>query len=104
LTVIAFEGAAWSKPWTIPLVMKSRVLSGSLIWNTSDQGHESSARRRAGLSSALKFLLLMDLVVRATLLTYMDATTGQWSVVASESTGTVASMSLVTQMWLRTYL
>jgi hypothetical protein len=47
LTVIAFVGAAWSKPWTIPLVTKSRTLSGSLIWNTLDQGHESSAQRRA---------------------------------------------------------
>jgi hypothetical protein len=100
--LIAFVGAAWSKPLTIPLVTKSRTLSESLIWNTSDQGHESSARRRAGLSRALKFLLLMDLVVGATLLTNTDATTGEWSVVASESTHTVASMSLVRQMWSRT--
>jgi hypothetical protein len=88
-------GAAWSKPLTIPLVTKSRTLSGSLIWYTSDQGQESNARRSAGLSRALKFLLYMDLVVGATLLTDTAATTGEWSVVASESTLRVASRSLV---------
>jgi hypothetical protein len=50
----------------------------------------------------LKFLLLMDLVVGATLLTNTDATTGELSVVASERTRTLASMSLVTQKWPRT--
>jgi hypothetical protein len=56
LTVIDLTGAAWSKPLTIPLVIKPKTLSGSLIPYTSDHGQVSSARRRAGLSGALKFL------------------------------------------------
>jgi hypothetical protein len=95
-------GAAWSKPLTIPLVMKSRTLSGSLIPYTSDHGQASSARRSAGISRALKFLLSIVFKVGATLLTLMDAITGKWLVVESVRTATVASRSLVTQTWLRT--
>jgi hypothetical protein len=102
LTVMDLTGAAWSKPLTIPLVIKSKTLSRSLIPYMSDHGQVSSARRRASLSRALKFPLSMDLVVEATLLTVTAATTGEWSVVASESTLTVFSRSLVTQTWLRT--
>jgi hypothetical protein len=65
-------------------------------------GPRVKCSEESGLSSALKFLLLMDLVVGATLLTNTDATTGELSVVASERTRTLASMSLVTQKWPRT--
>jgi hypothetical protein len=61
-----------------------------------ERSKESKAVKRA------KFLLSMDLVVGATLSTDMDTMTGKWSVVASESTLTVASRSWVMQMWLRT--
>jgi hypothetical protein len=104
LTVMDLMGAAWSKPLTIPLVTKSKTLSGSLIPYTSNHGQVSSARRRAGLSKALKFRLFMVLVVGATLSTLTAATTGEWSVVESASTLTVASRSFVTQTWSRTDL
>jgi hypothetical protein len=57
---------------------------------------------RASLSRALKFLLFRVFWVGVTLLTLMAATTGEWSVVKSVRTLTVASRSFVTQTWSRT--
>jgi hypothetical protein len=102
LTVILYMGAARSMPWTMPLLTNVRTMSGSLIWYTSAQSQDSSAQRRAGGSSCLKFLRSMVLVEGVTLLTDTDVSRGKWSVVVSESTLTVATRSLVTQMWSRT--
>jgi hypothetical protein len=70
---------------------------------TSDQGQNSRAWMRAGLSRALKFLRFRVFWVGVALLTLMAATTGKWSVVESVRTVTVASRSFVTQTWSRTY-
>jgi hypothetical protein len=76
-------------------------MSGSLILYTSAQGQDSSTQRRAGRSSCLKILRSMALVDGAILLTDMDPRRGKWSLVVSESTLTVATRSLVTQMFFQ---
>jgi hypothetical protein len=101
LTVILFRRVAWSMLWTIPLLINLRTASGSLIRYTSDQGQVSSALRRAGGESFLKFLCLMDFLEGDNLSIDTDASGGKWSVVVLVSTLMVATRSLDTHMWSR---